>query len=272
MMPDSHHMHKYAISGMESMREEIIDDVKALLDGDFEDDQILKDIYRACRNGEVISNYERKYVRDLAEHYLKKAPRMAQDPAEPAFVPDVVLPEPTGVSDDVGQKSTVQSAAEQPVVGPVHLASTTPKGRSGKNKIVAGAVGGVLAVIAVAFVAYGGLGDAPEDGEDLPEVPDVPVDTSEPKLHVKTDLTEYSRGNIISISGWSDAQNMDVGLVIANPAGTHVWTETVSMMDDSTYSTLAIAGGPGWEEPGTYVVQADDGGGAVVTQQFEILQ
>ena len=64
------------------MAEAMIDDIKKLLDGDFGDDRILKDIYRACKNGEVISNYERKYVRDLTERYLRTNP--LEDASSPA--------------------------------------------------------------------------------------------------------------------------------------------------------------------------------------------
>jgi len=54
------------------MTDPLLDDVKDLLDKDFGDDRILKQIYRACKNNEVISNYERNYVRKLAEKHLGK--------------------------------------------------------------------------------------------------------------------------------------------------------------------------------------------------------
>jgi hypothetical protein len=38
-----------------------------------------------------------------------------------------------------------------------------------------------------------------------------------------------------------------------------VWVEQVSVKSDGRYSTLAIAGGPGWENSGTYTVKVDDG-------------
>jgi hypothetical protein len=52
------------------MDESLFDDVNSLLEGDFGDDRILKQIHRACKNNEVISNYERNYVQKLAEQYL----------------------------------------------------------------------------------------------------------------------------------------------------------------------------------------------------------
>ena len=38
-----------------------------------------------------------------------------------------------------------------------------------------------------------------------------------------------------------------------------VWTEQVSAKSDGRYSTLAIAGGLGWENSGTYTVKVDNG-------------
>ena len=54
------------------MDDSLFDDVNSLLDGDFGDDRILKQIHRACKNNEVISNYERNYVQKLAEQHLGK--------------------------------------------------------------------------------------------------------------------------------------------------------------------------------------------------------
>ena len=59
------------------MDESLFDDVNSLLDGDFGDDRILKQIHRACKNNEVISNYERNYVQKLAEQYLCKKPKIS---------------------------------------------------------------------------------------------------------------------------------------------------------------------------------------------------
>lgn len=52
------------------MADSLLDDVKALLDKDFGDDRILKQICRACEHNEIISNYERNYVKQLAEKHL----------------------------------------------------------------------------------------------------------------------------------------------------------------------------------------------------------
>ena len=51
------------------MPDTILDDVKALLDKEFGDKRILEQIQRAAQNDEVISNFERNYVRKLAEKH-----------------------------------------------------------------------------------------------------------------------------------------------------------------------------------------------------------
>ena len=74
------------------MSDMLLDDVKALLDKDFGDDRILKQICRACEHDEVISNYERNYVRELAEKYLGKKPVSVQTPTVESkpIVPETV--------------------------------------------------------------------------------------------------------------------------------------------------------------------------------------
>jgi len=50
-----------------------------------------------------------------------------------------------------------------------------------------------------------------------------------------------------------------VNLSIVNKNNELVWTEQVSLKNDGRYSTLAIAGGPGWESSGTYTINIDNG-------------
>ena len=87
------------------MNDSLYDDVKALLDKDFGDDRILKQICRACENNEVISNYERNYVRQLAEKHLGKKPEKTSTVEKKPIIPDVVLPE----INTIQQKQTYQT-------------------------------------------------------------------------------------------------------------------------------------------------------------------
>ena len=97
------------------MTDPLLDDVKALLDRDFGDDRILKQIRRACENDEVISNYERNYVKKLAEEHLGRRPEIIQTKPrieEKPIVPDVVIPETPSIqkTQTLQRKSTKRSS------------------------------------------------------------------------------------------------------------------------------------------------------------------
>ena len=75
---------------------------------------------------------------------------------------------------------------------------------------------------------------------------------------IQTDFSSYDNKDIISINGVSETSGT-VNLSIENQNGELVWTEQVSIKSDGRYSTLAIAGGPGWEKSGTYSLIVDNG-------------
>ena len=216
------------------MNDSLLDDVKALLDKDFGDDRILKQIRRACENDEVISNYERNYVRKLAEKHLGRRPEVVQTTIsveENPIIPDVVIPEPP----------TVQNI--QTLQPPPRISSSNSKMNS---KLMLG-IGGVALVIIIAVAAsFNGVSD---------------VTTTNPisdTLSIQTDLSSYDKKDIISISGVSDTTGV-VNLSIENKNNELVWAEQVTLKSDGRYSTLAIAGGPGWESSGTYTINIDNG-------------
>jgi hypothetical protein len=215
------------------MNDSLLDDVKALLDKDFGDDRILKQICRACENDEVISNYERNYVRKLAEKHLGRRPEIVQTPIpdeEKPIIPDVVIPEPP----------TIQNI--QTFQPPPRISSSNSK----NSKLMLG-IGGVALVIIIAVAAsFSGVSDVPSPNP----ISDI--------LSIQTDLSSYDKKDIISISGVSDTTGI-VNLSIENKNNELVWAEQVSLKSDGRYSTLAIAGGPGWESSGTYTINIDNG-------------
>jgi len=219
------------------MTNSLLDDAKALLDKDFGDDKILKQICRACENDEIISNYERNYVKKLAEKHLGRRPEVVQtQPSveETPIVPDVVIPEPPSIQ----QIQTFQSTPPPPQ----RISSFNSK----NSKLMLG-IGGVALVIIIAVAAsFSGISDVTSPNPILDA------------LSIQTDLSSYDTKDIISISGVSDTSGT-VNLSIENKNNELVWTEQVSIKSDGQYSTLAIAGGPGWESSGTYTINIDNG-------------
>ena len=214
------------------MTDPLFDDVKALLDKDFGDDRILKQIARACENNEVISNYERNYVKKLAEKHLGRQPKVEPTPVEEKpSIPDVVIPQ-----------STQTMSPQQP-----KISYSNPN----KSKILLGVGGLALAVIVIIAVSFSGISDVTPTVNNSEE----PVSDS---LMIKTDFSSYNKKDIISINGISDTSG-SVNLSITNQNNELVWTEQVSLKSDGRYSTLAIAGGPGWENSGTYTIKVDNG-------------
>jgi hypothetical protein len=221
------------------MTDSLLDDVKALLDKDFGDDRILKQIFRACENNEVISNYERNYVRKLAEKYLGKRPEIVQTQIpviEKPIVPDVNL-------------SEIPS-----VLKPQILQSTSPQisySKSKNLKIMLGVSSIALVIIIAAVVSFANI-------SDISKTIETPTISNSITLSIQTDLSSYNKKDLISISGISDTSGT-VNLSIENQSNELVWAEQVSIKNNGRYSTLAIAGGPGWETSGTYTIKVDNG-------------
>jgi len=220
------------------MTDPLLDDVKALLDKDFGDDRILKQICRACENNEVISNYERNYVKKLAEKHLGKKPEFTPSPTheEKPSTPDVIMPEIQPVQ---------QTQSFQTEVPRVTYSQS-------KNKKIMFGIGGLaLVIIIAAAVSFSGI----TNGNGIT---DTPINTTPDSLSIQTDLSSYNNKDLISISGISDTSGT-VNLSIENQKGELVWAEQTSLKSDGQFSTLAIAGGSGWESSGTYTIKVDNG-------------
>ena len=217
------------------MTDPLLDDVKSLLDKDFGDDRILKQICRACENNEVISNYERNYVRKLAEKHLGKRPEFTQTPhvEEKPIIADVPIPQ---------IQQTQSLLTEVPRIS---------YSKSKNKKIMFGIGGLALVIIIAAAVSFSGL----TTGITKIDTPSSDIQTS---LSIQTDLESYDKKDLISISGVSDSTG-SVNLSIVNQNNKLVWTEQISLKNDGRFSTLAIAGGDGWDKSGTYTIKVDNG-------------
>ena len=215
------------------MSDMLLDDVNSLLDGDFGDDRILKQIARACKNNEVISNYERNYVQKLAEQYLGKKPENVPiEKPETPLILDVVIPKI--------EPSTSSQILES---------QTSRNSNSKKLKLFLGFAGiGLVAIIAAVLLVSSNTDSISSDS-----LPPIKIE-----LSVQSDLSSYSQTDLISINGVS-VNSKIVNLSITNPNNELVWAEQVSVKSDGKYSTLAIAGGSGWENSGSYKIKVDNG-------------
>ncbi|WP_428325822.1 hypothetical protein [Nitrosopumilus sp.] len=221
----------------------LLDDVKALLEKDFGDDRILKQIRRACENNEVISNFERNYVKKLAEKHLGRKPETPIEKSETIasiekpVVPDVVIPETSSIQ----KTQTIRTT-------PPKISSTSRK----NSKLMIGI--GVVAFVVIIAVAASFTGISNVTPNTVKPI----TQTTTESLMIQTDFASYNNKDIISINGVSDTGS-SINLSIENQKGELVWTEQLSLKSDGGYSTLAIAGGPGWENSGTYTIQVDNG-------------
>ena len=206
------------------MTDSLLDDVTSLLEGDFGDDRILKQIARACKNNEAISNYERNYVQKLAEQYLGKKSE--------------ILSSTESEIESSTQNQTLQSQS-----------SRSSNSGLKNSKLILGFGGIALVIIIVAAIAFSSNSDS---------------FTSDPKseiqltLTIQTDLSSYSHKDIISISGTCTNSEI-VNLSIKNEKNNLVWAEQLSIKNNGMYSTLSIAAGSGWENSGTYTITVDSG-------------
>jgi len=213
------------------MTDPILDDVQALIDKEFGDKRILEQILRAAQNDEVISNFERNYVRKLAEKHLGKKPPVEKK------IPDVIIP-PTPT---IEKSQTLQTWSEPPKI---------TKSNSKNTKIILG-VGLAALVIIIAAASLGGIGNL------SPLKTDPNQSTSESSI--QTDFSSYQKGDIISISGNSNLSSGDqVNLLIENPNNELVWSEQVNVKSDGQFTTLTFAGGSGWERSGTFTIKVDN--------------
>ena len=221
------------------MPDPILDDVQALLDKEFGDKRILEQILRAAQNDEVISNFERNYVRKLAEKHLGKTPPIEKKiPEEPKqIIPDVVTPSPT-------EPSTLQILTKPPKI-------TTSNSKN--TKIILGIGLAALIIIIIAAASLSGVSDnfpgkiEPNQTQNISK-----------SFSIQTDLLSYEEGDIISISGNSNISlGNQVYLTIENPNDDLVWSEQVNVKSDGQFTTLTFAGGSGWEKSGTFTIKAE---------------
>lgn len=215
------------------MPDDILDNVKELLNKDIGDKKVLEQIKRAAENNEAISNYERNYVRKLIEDVRKPPEPKVEIPSE----------KPTEVLSPQQQVPTVSPQLQTSTI-------VTHKPRDKTNiKVI---IGGTA--IAVAIIAAVLLGT-----NEINVGSNAPVTVPSSGL-LDLDQSSYNEGDIISISGKSKKSlGNTISLSIENPNGELIWVEDITIKESGEYSTLTIAGGSGWENSGTYTLKMKHG-------------
>ena len=203
------------------MPDDILDDVKELLKKELGDKKTLEQIKRAAENNEAISNYERNYVAKLIEELRK--------PPEPEI--EITPEKPVEIS-----PSHEQVAAVAPQMQTSTIVTQKPRNKTNIKVIIGG---GAIAIGIIVAVLLG------TTGTDV--TPNGSIISSSGLLDL--DQSSYNKGDLISISGKSKTSlGNTISLSIENAGSELIWAEDIKIKDSGEYSTLAIAGGPGWEK------------------------
>ena len=221
------------------MSDDILDNVKKLLDAEVGDIKILEQIKRAAENNEVISNYERNYVAKLSEQHLK--------PPEPELELEPEIETPVeSIQEEISVEKEQMEKIEQ-VTPTQTIVELKPTYFRNKKFMM---IGGGAALAIIILVAIGASG----------------IENFGTGLNLEIDKSSYNSGDIISLSGNSKTTlGSTISLFIENSDGEQIWSEDLKIKDNGTFSTLLIAGGTGWEGSGTYSIKAEHG-----SEQLEI--
>lgn len=227
----------------------ILEDVKALLRLGKGSPLFLERIRRAAEQGEVISHYERSYVSELARKHLGPGHGASPQPAQARAAPSSAAVQATSLVRAPPPPPPARRRGAAAAGVPARL--VRPLVATRRRMIVTAVVALLVAAGAASAVVY-----TSDDGGAAEPVP-IPVVPA--GLTVEADATLFASGDIVSVSGTSASPAGAVVLSITNGGGELVWQETVGARADRTYATLTIAGGPGWESPGLYVLSASEG-------------
>lgn len=211
---------------------DMISDINLLLSHGLGDRRVLEQILRAVQHNEAVSVYEKNYVAKLVAE-------LGSEPRSPGIPP----------ADSAGDRGTSGTAGVAGTVGPAHGDKTQ------KSNIIKIAAGGGAALVVLLVVGLSLSGTAPDD-------PGVSDDIAIPAsgIALRVDDDSYRAGEIISIYGRTHPSlTGSIVLSIEDADENLVWREDVPLKSDGTFSTLVIAGSPGWDKGDTHTLTARHG-------------
>ena len=237
----------------------ILEDVKTLIRLKKGDSTRLEHIKELCETNQIISLSDRKYIDRLSSQYLQKFEKpQEKKPEKPKFKPVEEPPKPSTSAD-------VESVTERPAaqLKEVQIPKSKPQKPASPNldfltnKKLIYAAGAIVAGLIIATIAAVGLDDI-EFNSGVTTPP--PIDPDVP-FSLTTDESSYEASDIISISGKLKSPTGEtVRVSIENAQGTLIWAENLNLKSSGEFSTLAIAGGEGWENSGDYTLIAEHEG------------
>ena len=223
-----------------------LDDVNELLLKEKGDPKILKRIQRAAEGEEVISVYERAYVKQLVEKHLRPLPEGTQTKE---IQQETQIKSETNIIP--GQPRTTSK-----ITKPSKPMLDSKKENQKTTKIMLGIGAIALAIILVVGISITNVSDDFSQPDNLPPTETGPIGP----LTIETDLSSYELEDIISISGTVEITGENIVEVsIENPVKKVIWKEELKVKNNGEFSTLVIAGGSGWETSGEYVLKAKHG-------------
>jgi hypothetical protein len=219
------------------MSQFFMDDLDALIKSGHGDSERLSKIKAEFETRKLVTLEDRRYVEGLISRYLK--PHAQMEPERIVKIPEkrIVPPPPPAPQAranpfELKYQQKPKEQKEIPKIG-------------GKVKTRNVAIAACAIAAAIVAISYAAMTQDQMTGIDTPITKSLELDS-----------TSYARGDIVSISGKTRVATSIVKLSITNPGGQETWTETVNVKSDGTFSTLAIAGGAGWEQAGKYTVSA----------------
>jgi len=234
----------------------ILEDVNSLLKLKKGDSTRLNHIKELCEGNGIISLSDRKYIERLSSQYIRKNENIEPKKQDrPEFIPIHETPTPSHIDTDYKESNDQTIQLEETEIPKVRSDKSLTQNidfLSNKKMIYAfGAI--ILAVILIAIVAveYDGI-------QVISDIPSSSNTESPLPLTLESDESSYDTSDIISISGKiASPLSETVRVSIENEQGKLIWAENLDLKNDGEFSTLALAGGTGWENSGKYNLIAE---------------
>tara|TARA_B100000929_G_C15409395_1_gene387383 strand:+ start:157 stop:843 length:687 start_codon:yes stop_codon:yes gene_type:complete len=207
-------------------------DIDGLIRLDHGDTKRLRNIRDTIKHDNFITAVDKKYVESLISTHLRN---QSVDESEV----------------NIKSRTVVESKDSIKQTG-LETVSVSSSLFSGSNNKKLGMLAGISAAIAL-VVVVGFFASASQTDVLTTNI----ISSTSSQIIVNVDESSYKNADIIFVSGSiKSASGKSVEVSIENTSGDKIWKEYVVIKNDGQFSTLIIAGGFGWDDSGTYVLNA----------------